>query len=164
MKLGIKLAPGNAWKRNVEASRPQMVEIWYNAGKPADYDEMFAFLSTRNLDIGLHYWGALPNHVLTNISYPDPEVAKPSLGLMYATIDVAAAHKCVYVNVHPDLYSVLYVNFDTMDIRIASEPANPNTMNNVFIKHITALNRYAKSKGVVLTIETVPMRDTPNWS
>ena len=82
---------------------------------------------------------------------------------MYATIDVAAAHKCVYVNVHPDLYSLLHVNFDTMDIRTASEPANPNTMNTVFIKRITALHRYAKSKGVVLTVETVPMRDTPSW-
>jgi sugar phosphate isomerase/epimerase len=163
MKLGIKLAPGNAWKHNIEATRPHMVEIWYNASRPADYDDMFAYLSRRKIDVGLHYWGALPNHLLTNISYPDPKVAKPSLELMYATIDVAAAHTCTYVNVHPDIYSLLEVNFSTMAIRIASEPANPNTMNKVFIEHITALNRYAKSKGVVLTVETVPMRDTPSW-
>lgn len=163
MKLGIKVAPGNAWKRNVIASRSQMVEIWYNASRPADYDEMFAYLSTQNLDIGLHYWGALPNHLLTNISYPDPSVTKPSLELMYATIDVAAANRCVYVNVHPDLYSLLEVNFDTMDIRVASSPADGNLMRDTFIKNITDLNIYAKSRGVILTVETVPMRDTPTW-
>jgi sugar phosphate isomerase/epimerase len=163
MKLGIKVAPGNAWKRNVEVTRPQMVEIWYNAGKPADYDQMFAYLSARDIDIGLHYWGAIPNNILTNISYPDPSVTKPSLELMYATIDVAAAHRCVYVNVHPDLYSLLHVNFDTMDIRVASKPANPNTAKKLFTKHITDLSRYAKSRGVILTVETVPMRDTPTW-
>lgn len=163
MKLGIKLAPGTAWKRNVEATRPAMVEIWYNASKPTDYDTMFAYLSAGKLDIGLHYWGALPNNLLTNISYPDPSITKPSLELMYATIDVAAAHACAYVNVHPDLYSLLYVNFDTMDVRVASEPASPNTANRLFTKHITALHSYAKSKGVILTVETVPMRDTPSW-
>lgn len=164
MKLGIKVAPGNAWKRNVIASRPQMVEIWYNAGKPDDYDEMFAYVSARDIDMGLHYWGALPNNILTNISYPDPSVTKPSLELMYATIDVAAAHKCVYVNVHPDLYSLLRVNFDTMDIRVASKPANPNTAKKLFTKHITDLSGYAKSRGVILTVETVPVRDTPTWN
>lgn len=163
MKLGIKVAPGTAWKSNIEASRPRMVEIWYNASRPADYDEMFAYLSTEGMDIGLHYWGALPNQILTNISYPDSNVAKPSLELMYGTIDVAAKHKCVYVNVHPDLYSLLSVNFDTMDIRVASEQANQETMNSTFIERITALHTYARSKGVVLTVETVPMRDTPSW-
>lgn len=161
MKLGIKVAPGNAWKRNVEAAHPAMVEIWYNASRPADYNEMFAYVSARDIDMGLHYWGALPNNILTNISYPDPSVTKPSLELMYATIDVAAMHKCVYVNVHPDLYSLLHVNFDTMDIRVASEPANLNTAKKLFTKHITDLSRYAKSRGVILTVETVPMRDTP---
>ena len=163
MKLGIKVAPGNAWKCNVEATHPVMVEIWYNASRPADYDEMFAYLSTQNLDIGLHYWGTLPNHLLTNISYPDPSVTKQSLELMYATIDIAASHRCVYVNVHPDLYSLLEVNFDTMDIRVASEPANPNTAKKLFTKHISDLSRHAKSRGVILTVETVPMRDTPTW-
>ncbi len=163
MKLGIKVAPGNGWKRNIEAARPRMVEIWYNASQPADYDDMFAFLSSRDIDVGLHYWGALPNNLLTNISYPDPSISKPSLELMYATIDVAVAHTCVYVNVHPDLHSLLQVNFNTMDIRIASKPADPNTMNEVFIKHILSLNRYAQAKGVILTVETVPMRDSPSW-
>ncbi|MCX6791938.1 MAG: hypothetical protein NT149_02780 [Candidatus Gottesmanbacteria bacterium] len=164
MKLGIKVAPGNAWKRNIEATHPAMVEIWYNASKPADYDDMFAYVSAQNLDIGLHYWGALPNNLLTNISYPDPSVTKPSLELMYATIDVATKHKCVYVNVHPDLYSLLHVNFDTMDIRVMSESADSSSTCRTFIKNILNLNDYAKSRGVILTIETVPMRDTPTWN
>ena len=163
MKLGIKIAPGNAWKSNIEATRPRMVEVWYNASKPADYDEMLAYLSTRDIDVGLHYWGTLPSQILTNISYPDSNIAKLSLELMYGTIDVAAKYKCVYVNVHPDLYSLLSVNFDTMDIRVASEQANRKTMEATFIERITALHTYARSKNVILTVETVPMRDTPSW-
>lgn len=164
MKLGIKVAPGNAWKGNVEATHPAMVEIWYNASRPADYDELFTYLTNKPIDVGLHYWGSLSNNVLTNISYPDSLIMKPSLELMRATIDVASAHRCVYVNVHPDLYSLLHVNFDTMDIHVASGPANPNIAKNVFTKHITDMSRYAKSKGVILTVETVPMRDTPSWN
>ena len=164
MKLGMKAVPGKTGKRDIEATRPAMVEIWYNASRPADYDELFTYFANTSIDVGLHYWGALSNNLLTNISYPDSSITKPSLELMYATIDVAAAHRCVYVNVHPDLYSLLEVNFDTMDIRVASKSADGNLVRDTFIKNVRGLNDYATSKNVVLTVETVPMRDTPTWN
>lgn len=163
MKLGIKAVFGKTWKQDIESTCPAMVEIWYNASRPDDYNELFTYFHDTSIGVGLHFWGALPNNLLTNISYPDSLIAKPSLELMYATIDVASAHGCVYVNVHPDLYCLLEVNFDTMDIRVASEPADANTVNGLFVKNITALNSYAKSRGVILTVETVPIRDTPTW-
>lgn len=163
MKLGIKIAPGNAWKQDIESAHPAMVEIWYNAGRPDDYTGIFAYLAGKPIDVGLHFWGALPNGLLTNTSYPDPAVAGPSLALMRATIDVAAAHKCVYVNVHPDLYNLLEINFDTMGIRVASKQADRKGVNQTFLAHMRELNAYATARRVVLTVETVPMRDTPSW-
>jgi len=163
MKLGIKIAPDNSWKSNIEATRPQMVEIWYNAGRPDDYNEIFAYLKGKPIDVGLHYWGALPNNILTNITYPDASVNKPSLGLMHAAIDKAAAHNCSYINVHPDVYSLLHVDFTTMTIRVASETADYKTFMAAFIQNFLALSAYARSRGVLLTVETLPMRDTPSW-
>ena len=162
MKLGIKIAPGNAWKPDIEATRPQMVEIWYNAGRPDDYDGIFKYLADKPIDVGLHFWGTVSGF-LANTSYPDPAVSKPSLALTYAAIDAAATHKCAYVNVHPDLYSLLAINFDTWDIRVTSKQAKPEVIQQTFEKNITKLAAYAASRNVVLTVETVPMRDTPTW-
>lgn len=164
MKLGIKIAPGNAYKEDIEATHPRMVEVWYNASKPSDYTELFDYLATQHLDVGLHYWGALTNDILTNTSYPDLNVSVPSIALMYATVDAAAAHKCVYVNIHPDLYSLLHVDFDTMDIRVASDKADPIVQHKIFINNMLSLTDYASTRNVTLTVETVPMRDTPSWS
>lgn len=164
MKLGIKVAPGNAWKSDIESVRPSMIEIWYNAGRPDDYDAIFSYLTDKPIDVGLHYWGALPNNILTNIAYPDPAINEPSMALMKATIDVAANHHCVYVNVHPDLYSLLQVDFETQNIRIASEPADLTVAKDNFIKNFTTIRDYATAKSVLLTVETVPMRDTPSWN
>jgi len=164
MKLGIKVTPGNAWKRDIESTHPSMVEIWYNASKPALYDELFAHLAGKPIDVSLHYWGALPSNLLTNISFPDPQISKPSLALMHGTIDVASQHGCAYVNVHPDLYSLLHVNFDTLDIRVASEPSDFALARKTYISEIQKLDAYAKSKSVLLTVETVPMRDSLTWN
>ena len=164
MKLGIKIAPGNAWQHDIEATRPQMVEIWFNAGRPNDYNEIFAYLKGKPVDIGLHYWGALPNNILTNITYPDASVNKPSLRLCHAAIDTAAAHNCSYINFHPDVYSLLHVDFSSMAIRVASETTDYKTFMTSFIKNFVALNAYARSRGVLLTVETLPMRDTPSWA
>ncbi len=163
MKLGIKIAPGRDYRRDIEATRPQMVEVWYNQSKPSEYEELFSYLKTQKLDVGLHYWGALPSGILTNTSCPDLNISVPSIAHIYATIDVAATNHFAYVNMHPDLYSLLQVNFDTMDIRVASEKANPDVVRKTFMRNMRSLTDYATSKNVILTVETVPMRDTTNW-
>jgi len=152
MKLGIKIAPGSAWKPNILATHPSMVEIWYNTSKPADYDEMFAFLSTQHIDVGLHFWGV-----------SDGLLADSSSPLITKTINVAAQNHCVYVNIHPDLCSALAVDFDTMNIHIAGPIQNPQLVQQKFIDNAIRLNTYAKTRGVILTVETVPLRDTPSW-
>lgn len=153
MKLGIKVAPGNAWQQDIEATRPAMVEIWYNAGHPELYTELFAYLADKPIAVGLHFWGATP----------DGYLAGSGSELLKAAIDTASRRHCVYVNIHPDLKSALQVNLTTMDIRVASETADETLVRNTFIEHIKVLNDYAAKKQVLLTVETVPQRDTSSW-
>lgn len=153
MKLGIKLAPGNGWKPNIEATHPAMVEIWYNANRPDDYKDMFVYLADKRIDVGLHFWGQDENGMLAGTSSP----------LMQRTVDVAAQNKCVYVNIHPDLYTHLAVNLDTLQIRVASPGEDHDEVNARFMRNVESLHAYADTKHVVLTVETVPMRDTPSW-
>lgn len=153
MKLGIKIAPGNAWKRDIEAAHPDMVEIWYNARTPDDYDDIFRYLDDKQIDVGLHFWGQDENGMLAGTSSP----------LVQRTIDIAARHNCVYVNIHPDLYIPLAVDLDTLQIRVAGPEANHNEINEQFIRNVESLQTYAAAKHVILTVETVPMRDTPSW-
>lgn len=162
MKLGIKIAPGNAWKADIESSHPSMVEIWYNAGRPDDYNGIFAYLADKPIDVGLHFWGTTAG-LLANTSYPDHVISKQSLALIRATIDAAALHHCAYVNVHPDLYSLLEVNLSTLDIRVASKQADKAAIEQTFLHNMRDLNTYATRKSVVFTVETAPSRDTSTW-
>jgi hypothetical protein len=82
---------------------------------------------------------------------------------MRRTIDIAARHTCVYVNIHPDLYAHLSADLDTLRIRVASPEEDHNEVNERFMRNVENLRAYADTKHVVLTVETVPMRDTPSW-
>jgi len=153
MKLGIKIAPGNDYKRDIESAHPQMVEVWYNASKPESYDELFAYLAGKKIDVGLHFWGV-----------SDGLLADSSSPLVTRTIDVAAQNHFAYVNIHPDLYTALSVDFATMNIRVVGKPSDPKIRQQKFMDNVMRLNDYATSRNVVLTVETVPMRDTPSWN
>lgn len=164
MKLGIKTGPDNPYKQDIESTHPAMVELWYNASKPDDYTELFSYLKTQHLDIGLHFWGIVPGNKLTNLSYPDPVISKLSYTLVKQTIDVAARHGCAYVNIHPDLLILLQVDFDSMAIKQVSDPTDEPEAIRVFIQRVSELHEYAQTLGVKLTVETVPMRDAPTWN
>jgi hypothetical protein len=83
---------------------------------------------------------------------------------MKATIDVAARNHFAYVNVHTDMRALLNVNFTTMSVSVASEPADLAVCTRIFFENIAILKKYADDRGVLLTIETVPQRDTTDWS
>lgn len=162
MKLGIKIAPGNDWTRDIEATHPAFVEIWYDPSCPADYDGIFSYLRKNKIDAGLHFWGTAYGF-MANTSYPDPKISRASMALIQSTINTAARHNLSYVNMHPDLYALLKVNLETLVIRVASAPADPVHMEETFVAHAQELSDYAASKNVLLTVETVPMRDTRSW-
>lgn len=162
MKLGIKIAPGNAWIRDIEATHPAFVEIWYDPSRASDYKAIFSYLREHKIDAGLHFWGAAHGY-MANTSYPDPNISRASMALIESTINVASTHHLAYVNMHPDLYVLLKVNLKTLTIQVASKPADPVHMEETFVAHARALSDYAASKNVLLTVETVPMRDTRSW-
>jgi hypothetical protein len=164
MKLGIKVSLERNGPEEIIATRPSMVEIWFDATKTDDYGSLFAFVKRQPMDVGLHYWGALPSGLLTNIAYPDPTITKPSLALIRATIDVAARNHFAYVNIHSDMQVLLNVNFDYTKVSIASEPANRAICTKTFLENSTSLRQYADDHGVVLTVETVPLREMIDWN
>jgi hypothetical protein len=164
MKLGMKVSLDRDSAADIIATRPAMIEVWFNVIKKDDYNALFCFVKHQPMDVGLHYWGALPNGLLTNIAIPDPAIVKPSLALMKATIDIAARNHFAYVNVHTDMRVLVNVNFTTMKVSVASEPADINICTRTFTENITLLKKYADKRGVLLTIETIPQRDTTSWS
>jgi hypothetical protein len=83
---------------------------------------------------------------------------------MKATIDVASRNHFTYVNVHTDMRALLNVNFTTMNVSVASEPAEMDMCTRTFMENIIDLKKYSDDRGVLLTIETVPQRDTASWS
>ncbi len=164
MKLGIKTAPDNSYKKDIEATHPGMVEVWYNASNPDNYTDLFSYLKTKKLDIGLHFWGITAGNLLANLSYPDQALASASYALVKQTIDAAASNGCVYVNIHPDLLILLQVDFNSLATKPMSDPTDQIQAMTVFSQKAAELHEYAKLKGVILTVETVPMRDTPTWN
>lgn len=159
----MKVSSDRNSAQEVTATRPQMVEVWYNATRPDDYSNLFAFLKRQPLDTGLHYWGVLPNGLLTNIAYPDPNIWKPSLALIRATIDTAARNHFSYVNIHTDMRALLNVNFSSMQISVASKPAQTGICIRTYLENVASIKTYAEGRGIVLTVETIPQRDTTSW-
>lgn len=164
MKLGIKVSLGRNSSADITATRPAMAEVWFNITKKDDYNALFDIMKRRPMDVGLHYWGALPSGLLTNIAYPDANIINPSLALMKATIDVAARNHFTYVNIHTDMRVLVNVNFTTLNVSVASEPADLDMCTRTFTENVTRLKKYADGRGVLLTVETVPQRDTASWS
>lgn len=164
MKLGIKVSLDRDSAADIIATRSAMAEVWFNVTKKDDYNTLFDFMKRQPMDVGLHYWGALPNGILTNIAYPDPAIIKPSLELMKATIDIAARNNFAYVNVHTDMRALVNVNFSSMSVSVVSEPADIDICTRTFTENISLLKKYADGRGVLLTVETIPQRDTASWS
>lgn len=155
MKLGIKVGPKNDWKKDIEATHPAMVEVWFDVSRASEYGKMFAYLKTQPLDVGLHFWGALADGTMATITYPDERVTEQSMALIRRTIDIAAENHCVYVNIHTGSYALYTVDFKNLDYAVTTKPADMDRCMNQFIKNYATLDAYAKSKNVVLTIETV---------
>ncbi len=163
MKLGIKVSLNRNSASEIAATHPAMAEVWFDATRADDYSNLFSYLKREPMEVGLHYWGALQSGLLTNIAYPDPSITKPSLALMCATIDTAAQNRFAYVNIHTDMQILLNVNFNTMNVSVASKPAKTDICIANFLDNVSKLKTYADSRGIMLTVETVPQRDTTIW-
>lgn len=163
MIYGIKVGPRKQSIQDLDNSHAPFCEVWFNIREKHSYNELFAELDKRNIQVGLHFWGRLDNHILANIAYPDKTVNALSLQYMKDTIDIAAAHHYAYVNIHPSHYALITIDFDTQIFEIVSPSADTNQCETLFFEHLTILNAYAKERNVLLTLETVPSRDNNGW-
>ncbi len=163
MKLGIKV---NADKRSfsrLSEANADLAEVWFNANTPDAYTELFAELKRRKCDVGLHFWGTINGHILPNLSYPDDIVITETLALMKRTIDIASHNNFQYVNIHPGSSALLAVDFANERYDILKDPKDQDDAIERFLTHASELNIYAQSKGIVFTVETVPLMITDGW-
>jgi Xylose isomerase-like TIM barrel len=163
MKLGIKVGPQKESYERIARSDAEFVEIWYNANTPEAYTELFDELKRRNTPAGLHFWAALPDKTLTNLAYPDKHLINETIRLIQATIDTAAHINAPYVNIHPGGQCKTVVDFATNSYISISDPAPFEASKQLFLEHVHALHDYANQRGVILTVETVPLHEMNDW-
>ncbi len=163
MTLGIKVGPQAKSFDDLQQTNAPFAEVWFNILKKDEYTDLFAEMRRRKMTVGLHFWGHLPDQTWANIALPNKTIVKESLKLMKDTIEVAAKHNYQYVNIHPSTRAQVAIDFSTESFRVLSEPIDEHTSEEIFFENLTTLNDYAKRKGVLLTIETIPSKDTNGW-
>lgn len=163
MKLGIKVNADAESIDRLHGANPDLAEVWFDATKPEKYSGLFTKLKRRKCDVGLHFWGTVNGSILPNLSYPDSTVITESMTLMKRTIDIAAENSFQYVNIHPGSSALLSVDFKKERYDIVKPPADLDDAIQRFLTNASELHAYAKSKGVVFTVETVPLRITDGW-
>ncbi len=160
MILGIKVGPDKQSFLDLALTRAPFAEVWFNVNRADDYNELFAELVRRKIQVGLHFWGALPDGTCTNIAYPDNAVLIQSLAMMKQTIDIAAQNGFQYVNIHPGSRAIVAVDLLKVLFRLKSKPVDLAVSQALCIENSLDLHTYATRKGIIFTVETVPNRIT----
>ncbi|OGG01859.1 hypothetical protein A2Z33_01245 [Candidatus Gottesmanbacteria bacterium RBG_16_52_11] len=163
MKLGIKVGPSQDSEADITAANPDFCEVWFDISRQADYRGLFSFLEKSGTEAGLHYWGALPDGTWTTLAHPDEGVRRQTVQLIRKTIDIAAEWKFTYVNIHPGARADVKIDFSTESFRVAGPPVELKQSIGAFLTLYAGLHDYATSRGVVLTVETVPARVYNGW-
>ncbi|MBI4064879.1 hypothetical protein HY409_00715 [Candidatus Gottesmanbacteria bacterium] len=163
MKLGIKVGPQKDSLERIAQTNPDCVEVWFNIYEESIYIELFDALKKRQIDVGLHFWGAIDGNIYPNIAYPDNHIIKESMRIMKKTIDIASSHKFSYVNIHPGSQATVSIEFSKNEQRLLSKPVNLSSSEALCLENALILSSYAKDRGIVFTVETVPPRVSPNW-
>ena len=165
MILGIKVGPQPQSFLDLETANPPFAEVWFNIEKKDEvYPELFAEMKKRSMQVGLHFWGRTTDGTWTNICHSDTELVHESMSLITETIDIAARNGFAYVNIHPSNRAKCRINFETHIIEPFTEPLPEDLSENIFIEHATKLHEYATARGVVLTVETAPPKETRDWT
>lgn len=163
MTLGIKVGPQRQSFIDLEQTNAPFAEVWFNISKVDDYSALFDELKRRKMQIGLHFWGALADGTWTNIAYPDRHLINESLTLMKQTVDIAERHAFQYVNIHPGCAARVGIDFEGNSQDLRSDPVPFEQSIPIFVENARVLHDYAKTRGVVFTVETVPSRVVNGW-
>jgi hypothetical protein len=158
MKLGIKVGPQRKSFDDLDATSPDMCEVWFNVNRSNEYIDLFSKLKSMKIDVGLHFWGVLLDNTMVNITYPDHELNDVSEHLILHAIEIAASNGFKYVNIHPGSRARINLNLSTYTYEVMNPPVEESVAIENFLKHVVKISEQAKRLGVLLTIETVPAR------
>ncbi len=156
MTLGIKVGPQQSSIHDLAVTGARFVEVWYRPDRPDDYTDLFTHCRANHIALGLHHWATTREGFWQTFAYPDEQISMDSEHLIQTTIDHAARIGAVYVNIHSgSLRRVLY-DFQTHDVRVVSDAVDrPDGIQHA-VHAIERLDAYARSKGILLTVETTP--------
>jgi sugar phosphate isomerase/epimerase len=163
MNLGLKISADPLRFDDVLQTHPDFTEVWFHQNNKNQYTELFTKLKKYAPASGLHFWGFLSDGSLATLSYPNSTVINQSILLIKDTIDIAAANKFTYVNIHPGPRSLVTMDFTTQKWTVKTKPYTIAQAEPVFLESASILSSYAKERGVLLTVETVPVRSTNGW-
>lgn len=155
MQLGIKVGLLGNPLNDLTKTQPDFCEIWFHSGKIPEYEPLFQMIRKIGCSVGLHFWGSLNDGTLTNLAYPDKEVLSQSRKLLHQTIETAAYHQAVYVNVHPCGKLLSKVDFNKKIFMPYTQEAVLNVCLNNLKESLFEAASYAHSLGVMLTVESV---------
>lgn len=163
MKLGIKVGPQQSSIDDLNTTNPDMCEVWFDVNRTDEYATIFTKLKTMHIDVGLHFWGVLPDNTWANIAYPDSQLNDTSYRLIEQTIEIAASHGFSYVNIHPSSRAQINLDLKTYIFSVIKPPVDEKIAIENFLKYSIRLSERAKQLGVILTVETVPARVKNNY-
>lgn len=142
----------------------EMCEVWFNVLKENEYREMLAWLTQRNVQVGLHHWGLAQGTYKTNLMTANSAVRQESLAQIRRAIEIGSEIGAVYVNIHPGAQFLEKTNFetDTQHLVPGSETPAAQAEENL-LETVHELNAYARQHGVLLTVETQTAREAEQF-
>jgi len=161
MKLGIKVGPQRQSMYDLEQTNAPFAEVWFQLDQKVSYQEIFSYLDNKRIDVGLHFWGKTRDGYLPSVAHPT--IRDESCDLIRQTIDIASQHSFLYVNIHSGVRSLMKPDFQKKVFTIPKHVDSSKENLLETIKTIQYLSHYAKTKQVMLTVETVPPRVIHPW-
>lgn len=167
MIIGFKTGPKN-WeiaKKIVEDDGAKMCEVWFNVSKEKEYENMFAWLREHRVQIGLHYWGLVGGQYKPNLAHQNQAVRDGTMAQIQRTIEIGKDIGAVYVNVHPGARWLEAIDFarDWQE-RVEDSETPREVAWQLLSETVQELANFARQRGVLFTLETLPGREANNMS
>lgn len=163
IKPGIKIGLNqNNWQENLKKSGAEFTEIYFLVSNYKAYNPIFAYLREKGIKFGLHFWGKLKGNFMPDLVQKGP-VADESVKLIKETIDIAKREGARYVNIHPGSFLLKKVDFKLSRFLPTSKKISFPEGRKELTKNVRILHEYARSRKVLLLLETLCKYEPDKW-
>jgi len=162
---GIKIGPRD-WQDKIDLSQAKLFEVWFRVDKPGWYADMFKYLKSKNVAVGLHFWGMTADEHEPNLAYPG-QGRDESIEMVANCLKIASRENCRYVNIHAGncIRLKLDLNHETLSPDKSYDEIPLVKAEKLQKESLHQLNQYAKSLDITLLVETLPAKvATGSWS